>query len=53
MQITTQCTCPASQGKTKLQMTLNYSIIAKEIAMVSGIFVNGKEPDIALFIQVG
>ena len=37
MQITMQCACPASQGKAKLQMTLNYSRIAKEIAMVSGI----------------
>ena len=47
MQITTLCAFPASQAKTKLPMTLDCSRIAKEIAMVSGIFCQRKEPDIA------
>ena len=36
MQITIQCAPPAWPAKTKLRMSLDCSIIAKEIAMVSG-----------------
>ena len=39
MQITTQLARPGSQAKSKLRMTLECSRTAKEIAMVSGIFV--------------
>ena len=42
MQITMQRTCPAWPAKTKLKMTLNCSRIAKDIAMMSGIFVEGR-----------
>ena len=38
MQITMQRTRPAWPAKTKLRMTLNCSRIAKEIAMMSGIY---------------
>ena len=41
MQITMQPTRPAWPAKTKLRMTLKCSRIAKEIAMMSGIFVEG------------
>ena len=36
MQMTIQCAPPAWPAETKLRMTLDCSIIAKEIAMVSG-----------------
>jgi len=39
MQITTQRARQGSQTKAKLKMTLECSRTAKEIAMVSGIFV--------------
>ena len=42
MQITMQQACPAWSTKTKLTMTLDCSRIAKEIAMVSGSFVEGR-----------
>ena len=42
MQITRQRTLPAWPAKTKLRMTLNCSRIANEIAMISGIFVEGR-----------
>ena len=42
MQITMKRTRPAWPAKTKLRMTLNLSRIAKEIAMMSGIFVEGR-----------
>ena len=43
MQITKQRTHPAWPAKTKFTMTLNCSRIAKEIAMTSGIFVEGRK----------
>ena len=33
-------------------MTLDCSRIAKEIALVSGFFVEGKEADVALFLEL-
>ena len=42
MQITMQRTRPAWSAKTRSRMTLNCSRIAKEIAMKSGIFVEGR-----------
>ena len=42
MQITMQRARPAWPAKTKLRMTVDCSRIAKEIAMMSGIFVEGK-----------
>ena len=42
MQITMQCTRPAWPVKTKLRMTLNCTRIAKQIVMMSGIFVEGR-----------
>ena len=42
MQITMQRTRPAWPAKTKLRMTLKCSRIVKEIAMMSGIFVEGR-----------
>ena len=43
MQITMQHTCPAWPAKTKLRMTLDCSRIAKEIVMMSGLLVEGKD----------
>ena len=43
MQITMQGTHPALPTRTKLRMILECSRIAKEIAMVSGIFVEGRK----------
>ena len=42
MQITKHHTRPAWPAKTELRMTLNYSRIAKEIVMMSGIIVEGR-----------
>ena len=42
-QITMQCICTAWPAKTKLRMTLDCSRIAKEIMMVSGIFVERRK----------
>ena len=42
MLITMQRTRPAWPAKTKLRMTLDCSRIAKEIVMMSGIFVEGR-----------
>ena len=42
MQITMQRTRPAWPARTKLRMALNCSRIAKQIAMISGIFVEGR-----------
>ena len=42
MQITMQRTRPAWPAKTKPRMTLDCSRIAKEIAMMSGLFVEGR-----------
>ena len=51
MQITMQRTRPAWPAKTKLRVTLKCSRIAKEIAIMSGIIVEGEGADIALFLQ--
>ena len=45
MQITMQSTRLAWPAKTKLRMTLDCSRIAKEIAMISGLFVEGKRQE--------
>ena len=45
MQITMQSTRPAWPAKTKLRMTPDCSRIAKEIAMMSGLFVKGKRQE--------
>ena len=42
MQITMQRTRPAWPAKTKLRMTLDCLRIAEEIAMISGLFVEGR-----------
>ena len=42
MQITMPRARPAWPAKTKLSMTLDCSRIAKEIAIMSGIFVEGR-----------
>ena len=42
MQITMEHTRLAWPAKTKLRMTLDCSRIAKEIAMMSGVFVEGR-----------
>ena len=42
MLITMQRTRPAWPAKTKLRMTLDCSRIAKEIVMMTGIFVEGR-----------
>ena len=53
MQITMQQACPAWSTKTKLTMTLDCSRIAKEIAMVSGRFVDGRmQTLLSLFLHV-
>ena len=44
MQITMQGTHPAWHTRTKLRMILDCSRIAKEVAMKSGIFVEGRRP---------
>ena len=45
MLITMQSTHLAWPAKTKLRMTLDCSIIAKEIAVMSGLFVEGKRQE--------
>ena len=45
MQVTMQSTCLAWSAKTKLRMTLDCSRIAKEIVMMSGLFVEGKRQE--------
>ena len=45
MQITMQSTRLDWPAKTKLRMTLDCSRIAKEIAMMSGLFVEGKRQE--------
>ena len=45
MQSTIQSTRLAWPAKTKLRMTLDCSRIAKEIAMISGLFVEGKRQE--------
>ena len=51
MQITMQRARPAWPVKAKLRMTEDCSRIAKEFAMMSGIFCRGQEVDIAFFLQ--
>ena len=42
---------PSLAAKTKLRMALDCSRIAKEIAMVSGIFVNGRRQTLLYFCE--
>ena len=49
MQITMQRACVAWPAKIKLRMTLDYSIITKKIAIVSGIFIEGRSQTLLYF----
>ena len=51
MQITRQRTRPAWPAKTKLRMTLNCSRIAKEIAMMSEIFDEGRRQTLLILAR--